>query len=94
MGEIGVTTLTRRTVPTMVAAFLAGLLALVASPAAAVAPPDGQVFVNELHYDNAGTDAGEAIEVAGPAGTDLAGWSLVLYNGSAAPSMAPTPCPG
>jgi len=30
-----------------VAAFLAGLLALVASPAAAVAPPDGQVFVNE-----------------------------------------------
>jgi predicted extracellular nuclease len=66
----------------MVAAFLAGLLALVASPAAAVAPPDGQVFVNELHYDNAGTDAGEAIEVAGPAGTDLAGWSLVLYNGS------------
>ena len=66
----------------MVAALLAGLLALVASPAAAVAPPDGQVFVNELHYDNAGTDAGEAIEVAGPAGTDLAGWSVVLYNGS------------
>ncbi len=29
-----------------------------------------------------GTDAGEAIEVAGPAGTDLTGWSLVLYNGN------------
>ncbi|MCK9605779.1 MAG: ExeM/NucH family extracellular endonuclease [Methylomonas sp.] len=41
------------------------------------------VFINELHYDNAGTDAGEAIEIAGPAGTDLSGWSLVLYNGSA-----------
>jgi predicted extracellular nuclease len=41
-----------------------------------------QVFINEIHYDNTGTDAGEAIEVAGPAGTDLAGWSLVLYNGS------------
>ena len=41
-----------------------------------------QVFINELHYDNASTDAGEAIEVAGPAGTNLAGWSLVLYNGS------------
>ncbi len=40
------------------------------------------VFVNEIHYDNAGTDVGEAIEVAGPAGTDLSGWSLVLYNGS------------
>ncbi len=40
------------------------------------------VFVNELLYDPAGTDAGEAIEVAGPAGTDLEGWSIVLYNGS------------
>jgi len=40
------------------------------------------VFVNELHYDNSGTDVGEAIEVAGPAGTSLAGWSVVLYNGS------------
>ncbi len=41
-----------------------------------------QVFINEIHYDNTGTDTGEAIEVAGPAGTDLAGWSLVLYNGN------------
>jgi predicted extracellular nuclease len=40
------------------------------------------VFINEIHYDNAGTDTGEAIEIAGPAGTDLTGWSLVLYNGS------------
>jgi uncharacterized protein len=40
------------------------------------------VFINELHYDNAGTDAGEAVEIAGPAGTDLTGWSLVLYNGN------------
>ncbi|MGB5820499.1 MAG: DUF5689 domain-containing protein [Saonia sp.] len=40
------------------------------------------VFINELHYDNASTDADEAIEIAGPAGTDLTGWSLVLYNGS------------
>ena len=44
--------------------------------------PDLAVFVNELHYDNAGTDSGEAIEIAGPAGTDLAGWSIILYNGS------------
>ena len=40
------------------------------------------VFINEIHYDNASTDAGEAIEIAGPAGTDLTGWSIALYNGS------------
>lgn len=38
--------------------------------------------ISEVHYDNAGTDTGEAIEVSGPAGTDVSGWSLVLYNGS------------
>jgi hypothetical protein len=43
---------------------------------------DTSVFINEIHYDNTGTDAGEAIEIAGPAGTDLTGWSIVLYNGS------------
>ncbi|MEY1555886.1 ExeM/NucH family extracellular endonuclease [Yoonia sp. R2331] len=43
-------------------------------------PPN--VFINEFHYDNAGGDVGEFIEVAGDAGTDLSGWSLVLYNGS------------
>jgi predicted extracellular nuclease len=65
------------------AALVLTLLALpAASPAAAVAPPVGEVFVNELHYDNAGTDSGEAIEIAGPAGTSLTGWSLVLYNGA------------
>ena len=37
---------------------------------------------SELHYDNVGTDAGEAIEVEGPAGTDLTGWSIVLYDGN------------
>ncbi len=59
-----------------------GLFALTAAirphPAAAAT----SVFINEIHYDNTGTDAGEAIEVAGPAGTDLTGWSIVLYNGA------------
>ena len=45
---------------------------------AAAAP--GTPFVNEIHYDNAGTDSGEAIEIAAAAGTDLAGWQLVLYS--------------
>ncbi|HMG18112.1 MAG TPA: DNA/RNA non-specific endonuclease, partial [Gemmatimonadales bacterium] len=39
---------------------------------------------SELHYDNTGTDVGEAIELEGPAGTDLTGWSVVLYNGDPA----------
>ena len=49
-----------------------------ARPAAAAI----SVFINEIHYDNTGTDAGEAIEIAGPAGTNLSGWSIVLYNGA------------
>ena len=40
------------------------------------------VFFNEIHYDNAGADEGEAIEIAGQAGTDLSGWSILLYNGN------------
>ncbi len=55
--------------------------AVVAAPAR-LANPSTTIFINEIHYDNAGTDTGEAIEIAGPAGTDLTGWSIVLYNGS------------
>ena len=40
------------------------------------------VFINEFHYDNDGNDTGEAIEIAGLAGTDLTGWDLALYNGN------------
>ncbi len=40
------------------------------------------VFLNELHYDNAGRDRNEAVEITGPAGMSVAGWTLVLYNGS------------
>ncbi len=45
-------------------------------------------WINELHYDNAGTDADEGVEVAGPAGLDLSGWSLVGYNGANGASYA------
>jgi predicted extracellular nuclease len=44
--------------------------------------PDGTVFISEFHYDNAGADEGEFVEVTAPAGTDLTGWSVALYNGS------------
>ena len=40
------------------------------------------LFVNEIHYDNTIVDTGEAIEIAGPAGTNLSGYNLLLYNGS------------
>src|SRR5690606_10936576 len=40
------------------------------------------VFINEIHYDNAGTDQDEAIEIAGPSGTVLDTYSIVLYNGN------------
>ncbi|MFT5163800.1 MAG: hypothetical protein ACI9FJ_002397 [Alteromonadaceae bacterium] len=43
--------------------------------------PD-QPWVNEFHYDNASSDKNEGIEIAGAAGTDLSGWTIVAYNGS------------
>ena len=55
---------------------------LVALPMQSAQAAPTSVFINEIHYDNASTDSGEAIEIAGPAGTDLTGWSLVRYNGS------------
>ncbi len=50
--------------------------------------PPPTVFINEIHYDNSGTDVGEAVEIAGTAGTSLAGWSLVFYNGGNGQSYA------
>ena len=40
------------------------------------------VFINEIHYDNSGIDAGEGVEIAGPAGTDLSCYDVVFYNGA------------
>ena len=39
------------------------------------------IFINELHYDNAGGDVAEGVEIAGTAGQSLEGWSLAFYNG-------------
>ena len=52
------------------------------------------VFIKELNYDNAGTDTGKAVEVAGPAGADLAGWSSALYNGNGAAAYDTIPLSG
>ncbi len=55
---------------------------LTAVPASAAAAPSPVPFISEIHYDNTGTDGGEAIEVQAALGTDLSGWSIVLYNGA------------
>jgi hypothetical protein len=52
------------------------------------------VFINEIHYDNTGTDSGEAVEIAGPAGTNVGGWSIVRYNGSTPGSAVVYTSPG
>jgi hypothetical protein len=41
------------------------------------------VWINEIHYDNTGADTDEGVEIAGTAGTNLLGYSLVAYNGAA-----------
>lgn len=46
------------------------------------------IWINEFHYDNDGADTGEGVEIAGPAGADLTGWSVVLYNGSGGAAYA------
>ncbi|TCK65139.1 putative secreted protein (Por secretion system target) [Winogradskyella wandonensis] len=40
------------------------------------------VFINEIHYDNSGSDVNEGVEIAGPAGTDLTNYTITLYNGN------------
>mgnify|MGYP005625398913 CR=1 FL=1 len=52
------------------------------------------VFINEIHYDNSGADVGEAIEIAGPANTDISSWSIVLYNGNDGKSYKTYPLTG
>jgi DNA/RNA endonuclease G (NUC1) len=47
-----------------------------------VPAPPPTTRVSEIHYDNSGDDSGEAIEIEGPAGTDLKDWKIVLYNGN------------
>lgn len=42
----------------------------------------GGPFISEFHYDNAGADTGEFVEVCVPAGSSAAGFTLELYNGN------------
>jgi predicted extracellular nuclease len=59
---------------------------------AAAAPPT-EPYISEIHYDNAGDDVGEFLEVHLPAGTSSDGLSVVLYNGSNGTSYDTDPVP-
>lgn len=50
------------------------------NPAPTIIVPN--VWINELHYDNTGTDSNEGFEIAGPSGTDLSCYRIYYYNGS------------
>jgi hypothetical protein len=39
-------------------------------------------WINEFHYDADGTETGEFIEIAGPAGLNLNGYTIYTYDGS------------
>ncbi|MBL8753216.1 MAG: endonuclease [Planctomycetes bacterium] len=41
-----------------------------------------EVWVNEIHYDNTGTDVNEFVELAGPAGDSVNGWMLLAVDGA------------
>lgn len=49
-----------------------------------------EIWINEFHYDNMGTDTNEGIEIAGAAGTTLSGYTIVKYNGSSTGSIGKT----
>lgn len=52
------------------------------TPTPTATPVPSAISISELHYDNAGGDVDEAVEITGAAGTSLDGWQLALYNGS------------
>ncbi|MEO0556966.1 MAG: endonuclease [Bacteroidota bacterium] len=53
-----------------------------AQPIPPTGSADGPLWISEIHYDNAGDDLNEGIEVQGPPGMSLDGWTLVLVNGN------------
>src|SRR5687767_3049072 len=63
---------------------LAGVLGLAFAGASHSA-----VFVNEIHYDDGGTDANEAVEIVATAGEDLTQFRVVPYNGNGGAPYTP-----
>jgi len=65
--------------------------AALVTPAQAAAP--SSAFISEIHYDDAGADVDEFVEVQLPPGTSSAGLSVVLYNGNGGAPYATFPVP-
>ncbi|MCA9236072.1 MAG: hypothetical protein KDA44_11410 [Planctomycetales bacterium] len=57
--------------------FVIGLAALLGLPGDA----SGAIWINEIHYDNAGTDSGEFVELVVGPGMSISDATLYLYNG-------------
>ncbi len=101
-----------RRAPVAILSVLAVLAAgLVAAAPAQAASPDlvvSQVFIGEIHYDNVGTDSGEAVEIAAagssrPVGLEPrpvqrqhsdGGRNLHIPRGSQWPGVVPDSCSG
>jgi len=79
----------RRLVAGSLAVAVVSAGALFSLPAEAVVPTTP--FISEFHYDNAGADTGEFVEVQLPPGTSSTGLSVVLYNGNGGGSYATLP---
>lgn len=52
------------------------------------------VFINEIHYQNQGSDVGEGVEIAGPAGTDLSTYTITAYDGTSGATYKTTSLSG
>jgi endonuclease/exonuclease/phosphatase family metal-dependent hydrolase len=67
---------------------LAILVLLISSQLTLFAQTDTDLWINEIHYDNVGSDTGEFIEIVVQANfTDLDGIGITLYNGSPTGSL-------
>jgi len=56
--------------------------------------PNSPIWINEFNYDDPSTDSNEFVEVAGPAGTDLSLYSILLMNGGDGASYSTIPLSG
>lgn len=67
-----------------------GLAALALCAALSPFGARAEVFINEIHYDDATAsgDTGERIEVVATAGESLSGYRIYLYNGTSSPTAA------
>ena len=57
-------------------------------------PPPAKVVISELYYDSPGSDTDVFVELHGPAGTDLTGYSIVGVDGNDGSTYKPIPLGG